>query len=118
MDRAQGNPAVQALGELKNEIAKRDQRVGELEQKVRYQQMDIQDLEHEREDLREQLKDVNEDLMNRRNDRMDGEPSPQEQNYMNELERERTRYEDLKVAFTEQSANMGRMAAMLTERNQ
>jgi len=112
-----GNPAVQELAELKNEIGKRDMRVGELEQKVRYQQMHIQDLEHEREDMQEQLKDVNDDLMSRRNDGMDGEPSPQEQNYMNELERERTRYEDLKVAFTEQSANMGRMAAMLTERN-
>jgi len=112
-----GRPAVQELGELKNEIGKRDMRAGELEQKVRYQQMLIQDLQHEREDLQEQLKDANEHLMSRANDEMHGEPSPQTQNYINELDRERTRYEDLKVAFTEQSANMGRMAAMLTERN-
>jgi len=113
-----GRPAVQELGELKNEIGKRDMRVGELEQKLRYQQMLVQDLQHEREDLQEQLKDANEHIMSRQSDGIHGEISPQTQNYLNELDRERTRYEDLKVAFTEQSANMGRMAAMLTERNQ
>jgi len=119
-----GRPALQQLGELKNKIGERemrvgelDVRVGELDQKVRYQNFLIQDLQHEKEELQEQYSELNEQSMNKQNGGMQGEPWKQEQNYINELEKERTRYEDLKDAFKEQSANMGRVAAMLTERD-